>query len=71
MGIRVFIVVCMTNAKSQVSNKQGILVTQACDSNLRFVLVASSNLQNALFVRNLTIRIPHSPYYKYPYTHEM
>ena len=28
MGTRVFIVVCMRNAKSHVSNKQGILATQ-------------------------------------------
>ena len=33
MGIRVFIVVCMRNAKSHVSTKKGILVTQPCDWN--------------------------------------
>ena len=31
VGIRVFIVVCMRNAKSHVSTKKGILVTQPCD----------------------------------------
>ena len=31
MGIRVFIVGCMRNAKGQVSNKQGILATQPRD----------------------------------------
>ena len=33
VGIRVFIVVCIRNAKSQVFNKQGILATQAHDWN--------------------------------------
>ena len=41
------------------------------DSNLWLVPVASLSRQNALFVRNLIIHIPHSLYYKYPYTHEM
>ena len=43
----------------------------ARDSNLRLVLVARLSHQNALFVWNLTFRIPHTSYYKYPYTHEM
>ena len=33
MGIRVFIVGCVWNAKSQVSNKQGVLVTRPHDWN--------------------------------------
>ena len=37
----------------------------------RLIPVASLSHQNALFVRNLTVHIPHSPYYKYSYTHEM
>ena len=33
VGIRVFIVGCVWNAKSQISNKQGVLVTRPCDWN--------------------------------------
>ena len=33
MGIRVFIVKCVWNAKSQVSNKQGVLATRPHDWN--------------------------------------
>ena len=33
MGIKVFIVRCVWNAKSQVSNKQGVLATRPCDWN--------------------------------------
>ena len=43
----------------------------AHDSNLRLVPVVRPSRQNTLFVRNLTLRIPYTPYYKYPYTHEM
>ena len=43
----------------------------ARDSNLRLVPVASSSRQTNLFVTKLTLRIPYTPYYKYPYTHEM
>ena len=39
--------------------------------NSRLILVARPSRQNALFVRNLTFHISHTPYYKYPYTHEM
>ena len=39
--------------------------------SLRLVPVMRSSRQNALFVRNLTVHIPHSLYYIYPYTHEM
>ena len=37
----------------------------------RLVPVARLSSQNALFNWNLTFRISHIPYYKYPYTHEM
>ena len=43
----------------------------ARDSNLRLVPVASSSRQTTLFVTKLTLRIPYTPYYKYPYAHEM
>ena len=43
----------------------------ARDLNSRLVLVMRSSRQNALFVRNLIVCIPHSPYYKYTYTHKM
>ena len=33
MGIRIFIVVCMSNVKSQFSSKQGILATQPREWN--------------------------------------
>ena len=41
----------------------------AHDSNSRLVPVMSSSRQNTLFVTKLTLRIPYTPYYKYPYTH--
>ena len=43
----------------------------ARDSNSRLVPVARLSHQNALFGWNMTFRIPHTHYYKYPYTHEM
>ena len=50
-----------------LQDKNSSLARQlACDSNLWLVPVRSSSRQNALFVRNLTFRIPHTPYYKYP-----
>ena len=41
----------------------------ARDSNSRLVPVMSSSSQNTLFVTKLTLCIPYTPYYKYPYTH--
>ena len=43
----------------------------SCDSNLRLIPLARLSRQNALFCRKVTFYIPHIPYYKYPYTHEM
>ena len=43
----------------------------ARDSDLWLIPIVRLNRQNTLFVRNLTFRIPHTPYYKYPYTHKM
>ena len=40
-------------------------------SNSWLVPVTRPSHQNTLFVRNLTLRITYTPYYKYPYTHEM
>ena len=40
----------------------------ACDSNLRLIPIASSSRQTALFIANLTFRIPNTHQYKYPYT---
>ena len=55
-----------------LQEKTSSLVRQlACDSNLRLVPIVRLSRQNALFVRNLTFRICHTPYYKYPYSHEM
>ena len=41
------------------------------DLNSQLVPVASSSRQTTLFVTKLTLRIPYTPHYKYPYTHEM
>ena len=41
------------------------------DWNLRLVPIARESHQNPLFSRKITFHIPHIPYYKYPYTHEM
>ena len=41
----------------------------ACDSNSQLIPIASSSRQTALFVTNLTFRIPNTHQYKYPYTH--
>ena len=41
------------------------------DLNSQLVPVASSSRQTTLFVTKLTFRIPYTPHYKYPYTHEM
>ena len=61
-----------SHASWSTTDKTSRLARQlAHDSNSRLVPIASSTHQNALFVRNLTVHIPHSPYYKYPYTHEI
>ena len=49
--------------------RQNFQFGQAISS--RLVPVARPSHQNTLFVRNLTLHIPYTPYYKYPYTHKM
>ena len=41
------------------------------NSNLQLIPLTRLSRQNALFCRKVTFHIPHIPYYKYLYTHEM
>ena len=43
----------------------------ARDSNSQHIPVMSPSRQTTLFVTKLTLRIPYTPHYKYPYTQEM
>ena len=55
-----------------VQNKTSSLSRQlAHNSNLQQIPAARPSCQDTLFVKNLTLRIPYTPYYRYPYTHEM
>ena len=61
--------VTLAVALQDKSPKLGRQLTRDLDP--RLIQVARPSHQNTLFVRNLTLHIPYTPYYKYPYTHKM
>ena len=61
----------VTTAKALQDKMYSLARLLARDLNSRLVLIAGSSHQNTLFGWKLTFYIPHVPYYKYTYTHEI